>query len=269
MPVSPLTQAMSLSAVPSTSSKPVPFSTPMKGGEIISVPSSVARRGSPTPMTEGGTMSVLPSAVQRGVMAGGSTFSVLPSAVRRGVPMPMTVGSSMPVQSIVRLGGPIPMTGEGTVSAPPSAVQRGGKTGGSTKPVLPSAVRRSAPTPMTGGGTMSVPSSVIRRGSPTQTALPSVIKFNRYGELSELLCYSPHAVLYEDKVYPTALHLFEARKFLSHLPDLADRIRQCEHVEQVTSISAEMADFIRRDWGNVMLNMVSKSSISHTRMFFD
>ena len=217
-------------------------------------------------------MSVLPSAVQGGVMAGGRTYSVLPSAVRRGVPMPLRVGSSMPASSIVRLGGPMPTTGEGTVSVLPSAVQRGGMTGGGTVSVLPSSVRRSAPAPMTGGGTMSVPSSVIRGGSPAQTAMPSVIKFNRYGELSELLCYSPHTVLYEDKVYPTALHLFEARKFLSHLPDLADRIRQCERVEQVTSISAEMADFIRRDWGNVMLNMVSKNSISHTswnRVFFD
>jgi predicted NAD-dependent protein-ADP-ribosyltransferase YbiA (DUF1768 family) len=88
--------------------------------------------------------------------------------------------------------------------------------------------------------------------------MPSVIKFNGYGEFPELLCYSPHSVVYEDKLYPTALHLFEARKFLPHLPDLADRIRQCERVEQVASITAEMADFIRRDWGNVMLNTVSK-----------
>jgi predicted NAD-dependent protein-ADP-ribosyltransferase YbiA (DUF1768 family) len=104
---------------------------------------------------------------------------------------------------------------------------------------------------------MSVPSSVIKRGSAAQT-MPLVIKFNGYGEFPELLCYSPHSVVYEDKLYPTALHLFEARKFLPHLPDLADRIRQCERVEQVASITAEMADFIRRDWGNVMLNTVSK-----------
>ena len=108
---------------------------------------------------------------------------------------------------------------------------------------------------------MSVPSSVIKGGSAAQT-MPSVIEFNGYGEFPELLCYSPHSVVYEDKLYPTALHLFEARKFLPHLPDLADRIRQCERVEQVASISAEMADFIRRDWGNVMLNMVSKFLIS-------
>jgi len=80
-----------------------------------------------------------------------------------------------------------------------------------------------------------------------------VFKFNGYGEHAGLLYHSPHSVLYQDELYPTALHLFEARKFLDHRPDLADRIRQCERVEDVTAISAELADFTRRDWGNVAL----------------
>ena len=238
IPVQALPDTGSVLAAPSSSSRSMPLSTSMKGREIISVPSSVVMKGSPTSMT-GGTVSVLPSAVQRGDMTGGSTMSVLPSAVRRGVPAPMTLGGTMPVSSVVRRGSPTPMRKD---------------------TVLPSAVRRSVPAPMTGGGSMSVPSSVIKRGSAAQT-MPSVIKFNEYGEFPELLCYSPHSVVYEDKLYPTALHLFEARKFLPHLPDLADRIRQCERVEQVASITAEMADFIRRDWGNVMLNTVSKSPL--------
>jgi predicted NAD-dependent protein-ADP-ribosyltransferase YbiA (DUF1768 family) len=94
-------------------------------------------------------------------------------------------------------------------------------------------------------------------GGPVQTP-PLVIKFNRYGEFSWLLYYSPHSMLYEDKLYLTALHLFEARKFLPYRPDLAARVRRCEHVEQVTSISAELADFVRRDWNDIMLSAVSK-----------
>ena len=121
---------------------------------------------------------------------------------------------------------------------------------------------RSFFTSMTGGGTTSVPSSTSRRGGParTQPAMPPVIRFNGYGEFSGLSYYSPHSVRYENKLYPTALHLFEARKFLPHRPDLAERVRQCERIEQVPSISAELADTIRRDWDNVMLSIVSFST---------
>ena len=89
-----------------------------------------------------------------------------------------------------------------------------------------------------------------------------VLKFNGYGEYSGLLYHSPHSVVYEEELYPTALHLFEARKFLDHRPDLAERIRQCEHVEDVTAISAELADFTRRDWGNVALSTVCNQTIA-------
>jgi hypothetical protein len=111
-------------------------------------------------------------------------------------------------------------------------------------------------------------SSAIGRGGharSTPLATPPVIKFNGYGDFSGLLYYSPHTVVYEDELYPTALHLFEARKFLPHRPDLADRIRQCENVEQVASISAELAEFIRRDWSIVAFSTVSNfPSVMHT-----
>jgi hypothetical protein len=103
--------------------------------------------------------------------------------------------------------------------------------------------------------TMSMPSPSLGRGGPGGMA--PVLKFNGYGEFAGLLYHSPHNVVYEEDLYPTALHLFEARKFLDHRPDLADRIRQCERVEEVTAISAELAEFTRRDWGNVALSTVS------------
>jgi hypothetical protein len=157
---------------------------------------------------------------------------------------------------------PTSMTGAGTLSVPSSAVSRGGPRpmmGGGTMTVPSSAVWGGSHTPLTGGA-ISVPSSALRRGGPVQTpaTMPSVIKVNGYGEFSGLLHSSPHEVLYEGELYPTALHLFEARKFLFHRPDLADRIRQCKRVEEVISISAEVADFVRRDWGNVILSTVSK-----------
>ena len=99
-----------------------------------------------------------------------------------------------------------------------------------------------------------------REGDPAQTPLTndSVIKLKPYGEFSGLLHYSLHSVLYEGKIYPTALHLFEARKFLPYRRDLAKRVRQCERVEQVPWISAELADFVRQDWVNIRLDTVSK-----------
>jgi hypothetical protein len=84
-----------------------------------------------------------------------------------------------------------------------------------------------------------------------------VLKFNGYGEYAGLLYHSPHSVLYEEDLYPTALHLFEARKFLHHRPDLAEQIRRCERVEEVIAISAQLVEFTRHDWGNVAHRTVS------------
>ena len=84
-----------------------------------------------------------------------------------------------------------------------------------------------------------------------------ILKFNGLGEFMGLLCHSPHSVLYDDDLYPTALHLFEALRFLYHRSDIAERIRFCEHVEEVAAISAKMALFTRRDWGNIAFIKVS------------
>lgn len=54
------------------------------------------------------------------------------------------------------------------------------------------------------------------------------------------------------------LHLFEAHKFLDHQLDLADWIRECEHIKDVTTISMELAKFTQWDWSNIVLIMVSR-----------
>ena len=110
---------------------------------------------------------------------------------------------------------------------------------------------------------MRVTSSLPLPGWGDGSGMAPVLKIDEYGEHTGLLYHTPHGVVYEGNLYPTALHLFEARKFLDHRPDLADRIRQCKRVEDVTAISAEHGDFVRRDWGNVALSMVCKSRISH------
>ena len=109
--------------------------------------------------------------------------------------------------------------------------------------------------------TISLPSPVGLGGGGIGSMAP-ILKFNGYGVRSWLLYYSPHSVLYDDELYPTAIHLFEARKFLDHRPDLADRIRKCESPQDVTALSAKLEDFVRRDWGNVALATVSINFVS-------
>ena len=119
---------------------------------------------------------------------------------------------------------------------------------------------------------MPMPSPAVGRAQiplsipPPPGSMAPVLKFNGYGEFSGLLYHSPHSVVYEDDLYPTALHLYEARKFLDHRPDLAEQIRQCENVEEITAMSAQLAEFTRRDWGNIALVTVS-DRISHCACF--
>lgn len=75
--------------------------------------------------------------------------------------------------------------------------------------------------------------------------------FSGYEKSWGLLCRSPHSVMFENKLYPTAFHLWEARKFLDHRPDLADRIRQCEDIDEVLDICLELAEFMRPDWNDI------------------
>jgi hypothetical protein len=139
----------------------------------------------------------------------------------------------------------------------PMMVGRGGN-----EPMPSSAVRAAvvAQTPMAilpPDRVLVDPISQLSLGARGPGRVAPVLKFNGYGEHAGLLYHSPHSVIHEDDLYPTALHLFEAHKFLYHRPDLADRIRQCERVEDVTATSAELGAFVRRDWGNVALSTVS------------
>jgi predicted NAD-dependent protein-ADP-ribosyltransferase YbiA (DUF1768 family) len=100
------------------------------------------------------------------------------------------------------------------------------------------------------------------------TSNPHILKFNKDGEFSGLLYYSPHTVVYQDKLYPMALHLFKAWKFINHQPDLAECIRLCEHIEEVTAVSAELVGFMQRDWNNVTLAIVRAPFFLSCTFFF-
>ena len=164
---------------------------------------------------------------------------------------------------------------------PTPALASGSMTIAPVSPVNPSTPQERVPSPeslplgtpvnpLGPGMSIQVPQDTSpTHHAPSKSAVPSVIKFNRHGDFLGLLPYSPHGVVYEDKRYPTVLHLFEARKFLPHRPDLAESVRLCERVDRVASISAEHVNFVRPDWVSVMMNTVSKFSLQLVpRVFF-
>ncbi|KAH9986140.1 hypothetical protein BJV77DRAFT_1030130 [Russula vinacea] len=150
--------------------------------------------------------------------------------------------SRTPRMGTVSLPGQMSITGEGgTMPMPSPAVEEGvvAQIPMATSPLDSVLVNAK----------MTMPSPSLGAGGIGDMA--PVLKFDGYGAFSGLLYHSPHSVVYEDDLYPTALHLYEARKFLYHRPDLAERIRQCEQVEEVTALSAELGVFARWDWGNM------------------
>jgi hypothetical protein len=68
------------------------------------------------------------------------------------------------------------------------------------------------------------------------------------------LNHSSHRVLYGNKTYPTAMHLYEAMKFIEHKPDLGETIRQCEKIEDVYPAAMSFQVWVRPDWGTVFLD---------------
>ena len=209
-----------------------------------------------------------PAAIPSQSLRAGAVQAIMSSPIRTPI-----LKDSVPLPAVTPVAIPSPSLGAGAVQAIMSSPTR--------MPILednvppPAVTPVAIPSPSLSTGAVHAMSSPIRTpihedSVPppvvTPVAIPSpslgarevqAIKFNGYGELAALLCHSPHSILYQDELYPTALHLFEARKFLYGRPDLAERIRECERVEDVLSIRAEVADFARQDWGNVALSTVS------------
>ncbi|KAF9445330.1 hypothetical protein P691DRAFT_675836 [Macrolepiota fuliginosa MF-IS2] len=84
----------------------------------------------------------------------------------------------------------------------------------------------------------------------------SVIEFSQTS-LPDFLNHSPHSVTYGGKVYPTAMHLHEAMKFMEHKPEFAERIRRSPR-EGVYPLAAEWKAWVRSDWGMVFLDKMEE-----------
>ena len=114
--------------------------------------------------------------------------------------------------------------------------------------------------PLAGGPPPLIPS--VSSAPPQATT--QKLYFSHVTDLAPFLNHSRHRILYANKIYPTATHLHEALKYLPHRPDLAERLRNTDAVEDVYRLSEQWEHQygtegagVRNDWRNVFLSMVS------------
>jgi hypothetical protein len=103
------------------------------------------------------------------------------------------------------------------------------------------------------------PSTTPTTPVPPIPSSPPAIRFDQFGKHAMFMNHSPHRVVWNNKTYPTALHLHEALKFMESRPDVAEQIRACERPEDVYPLSAAFQQYQRPDWGNVYMGYVCHS----------
>lgn len=82
-----------------------------------------------------------------------------------------------------------------------------------------------------------------------QPSVKQITFSHESGPFFELSNYAPYPVTYRGKVYPTAEHLFQARKFLDHRPLIAEHIRRgSEQPHFATEAAPRWAPESRPDW---------------------
>lgn len=90
---------------------------------------------------------------------------------------------------------------------------------------------------------------------PMLTPHPPIIRFDQDGPYNFFMNHSPHAVIYQNKKYPTALHLHEALKFIGHQDHIAEDIRT-QDIWDVYPYASQYQDHVRPDWNETYLEFV-------------
>jgi hypothetical protein len=121
--------------------------------------------------------------------------------------------------------------------------------GGNANPPMP------AIPPLPQGGVPG-PSGSTRRVPGHFQNRPQVIRYNEESDYWSFMNHSPHRIFFEDKEWPTATHLVEARKFLPEHPDIAHEIRLCGDVAHVYPISANYQQFQDPHWSEKHIQVV-------------
>lgn len=94
---------------------------------------------------------------------------------------------------------------------------------------------------------------------PPMPMNPPVIRFDQDGQYNFFMNHSPHAVLYQNKRYPTALHLHEALKFIGHEDNIAEEIRG-QDIWDVYPYASQFQEHVRPDWNDTYLDFVCSLS---------
>ena len=92
---------------------------------------------------------------------------------------------------------------------------------------------------------------------PPVPSSPPAIRFDQESlPFSAFLNHSPYRILYRNVIYPTALHLYEAMKFIDHQPQIAEAIRNVSSPHEVYPTAAKFQHLQRTDWPQVFLKLV-------------
>ncbi|KAF7317950.1 S5A-REDUCTASE domain-containing protein [Mycena kentingensis (nom. inval.)] len=106
------------------------------------------------------------------------------------------------------------------------------------------------------------------------TVVPLIYFSGNSYDYAGFLNYSPHRVIYDNREYPTALHLHEAMKFLPVNLQLSERIRLCPDVTQVYHISQDLVDQfgeiqVRPDWAEQYIPLMEEAILHKFRQHAD
>lgn len=92
---------------------------------------------------------------------------------------------------------------------------------------------------------------------PPIPSSPPAIRFDQESlPFSAFLNHSSHRILYRNVTYPSALHLYEAMKFIDYQPHIAEVIRNVPVVHDVYPTAVKFQHLQRPDWGRIYLNKV-------------
>ncbi|GJE95793.1 NADAR family protein [Phanerochaete sordida] len=72
----------------------------------------------------------------------------------------------------------------------------------------------------------------------------------------EFTNFAAYPVMFEGKEYPTSEHLFQAQKFISKRPDLAERIRTAPTSREALSEATQLRRLQRSDWFEVNISVM-------------
>ncbi|KDR85875.1 hypothetical protein GALMADRAFT_234999 [Galerina marginata CBS 339.88] len=99
---------------------------------------------------------------------------------------------------------------------------------------------------------------------------PSSLQFDEEtAQIHAFLSHSQRQVTYRDRVYPTAMHLFEAMKFIDTRLDIAETIRNCADANSVHNLATKFEEFKRADWTTSHLDMLDEVLLTYAQQHPD